>query len=521
MNRDVSLSNAVTKRILIASANPWSFCMAVERDFALAQPDTQVDAINLWRLCARASPHWRKRDKLIETVNRKIDRFVMPMVQRDIAADVHGPGGNIPPLPDSYEALRAYELDGAKVGLAVLSSVSSLTTIQFPSALDEFGPVLEPAWRSAHLSLRVGQAVRELGYDRVVIFNGRHCYSRPFCDVVEQRAEVIRYEQGSAGNRYISAPHSIHEPEYLARLIADHPFDPAAGEHFFRARMNKDPRNEVGLMTAKQRTGALPAGMRQNEAVTFFTSSSDEMHAVTDHALYGTFATQHAVALALAEICSARGLQLVVRLHPHLRFKHPAWKREWHFPDLERRGALIVAPDDAPDSYAMVRASRCVVTTGSTIGIEASYFGVPNAVVGSWVGGWLGASAVANTPEQLANFIAEPRLPENAHRQALVFGSFYRTAGKPLPELDVGSHPNFARIGGRIVDPVRYAAQKVRFLLRPPHGDASALDLKSGLQAGRVVLAPGTDYSSVYGKAPRSGVTKLRRASTEKSLSGE
>ena len=508
------------KRVLIASGNPWSFCMAVERDFARIWPGAQVDAVNLFTLCSRASPHWRRRDKLIETVDRKIERFVMPLVHRDITADVRPDTGDIPPLPDSYDALRAYELDTAKVGLAALSSVSSLTTIQYPSSLQEYGSVLEPAWRSAHLSLRIGKKVRDLDYDKVVIFNGRHCYSRPFCDLVEQRSELIRYEQGSAGNRYIAAPHSIHEPECLAQLIEQEPFDPEAGHGFFRARMEKDPRNEVGFMTAKQRHGELPEDMKRGQAVVFFTSSSDEMHAVTDHALYGSFPTQHEVALVLADICAGRGLQLIVRLHPHLRFKHPAWKREWDFAEFEERGAIIIPPEDPADSYAMVRAAHAVITTGSTIGLEASYLSVPNAVVGSWVGGWLGASVVANTAEDLARFIGETQLPPEAREAALRFGSFYRTAGKPLAELDVGIHPNFARIDGRIVDPVRYAAQKLRFLLHPPT-NPDALDIKSGLQAGRVVLAPGTDYSSVRGKAARSGATNRRRASTEKSVSGE
>lgn len=172
------------------------------------------------------------------------------------------------------------------------------------------------------------------------------------------------------------------------------------------------------------------------------------------------------------------------------------------------------------NSYAMVRAGYSVITTGSTIGLEASYLGVPNAVVGSWVGGWLGASVVANTPEELARFIAEPQLLPHARDAALRFGSFYWSGGKLLPELDVGIHPNLARIDGQIVDPVRFAAQKLRSLFRSPP-DPDVLDIKSGLQGGRVILAPGTDYLSVYGKAATSGGTKVRRASTEKSVSGE
>ena len=171
----------MTERILIASGNPWSFCMAVEREMARSHPGAQVDALNLFALCSRSSPHWRPRDKLIETLDRKFERFLLPAISgRNITNGIRIDRGSVPPLPETYEELRAYEMDGAKVGLAVLSSVSSLTTIQFPSTLKEYGPVLEPAWRTAHLSLRIGQAVLSLGYDKVVIFNGRHCYSRPF-----------------------------------------------------------------------------------------------------------------------------------------------------------------------------------------------------------------------------------------------------------------------------------------------------------------------------------------------------
>ena len=494
------------ERVLIASANPWSFCMAVERDFIRSSPDAEVDALDLFKLCSRASPHWRPRDKLIETINRKIDRFVVPLFSgRDITRELRVDGAGTPPLPATYDSLRAYELADSKVGLATLSSASSLTTIQYPSDLREFGTVLGPAWRSAHRSLRIGEAVRALGYDRIVIFNGRHCYSRPFCDILEQGSEVVRYEQGAAGNRYIANAGSVHHPEPLVRIIEGYAFDRHSGEAFFESRMARHGSTEVAILTATQRPGELPARMEIGNAVTFFTSASDEMFAVTDDPLYGDFLTQHEIALALSDACRAAGRQLLVRLHPHLRFKHPAWKREWDFAELERRGVLVIDPDDPADSYSMLRASRAVVTTGSTIGFEASYLGIPNAVVGTWLSGCLGASIVANSPEAIARFVAEPGLPPRARERALLFGSFYRTGGKLLPELDVATHPNLARIDGRIVDPVRYAAQSLRFLLRPPNGDPHALDIKSGMQAGRVLLPPGTDYSSAL-KARSTGL---------------
>jgi hypothetical protein len=496
----------LAERVLIASTNPWSFCMAVERDIAAIETEAgaTVDAIDLYRLCTRSSPHPRRRDKLVETLNRNIDRFVMPAINgRNITGDIAIHRSAFPAIPTSYDALREYTLDEAKIGLAVLSSVSSLTTIQFPESLTEFGPALGAAWRSAHLSLRLGQAITALGYDRVWIFNGRHCSTRPFCDVVERNSKVIRYEQGSAGNRYISNAGSVHHPEPLTRLIESHEFDPEAGEAFFQARLEKHSSSEATLMTAKQRDGALPTGMSKSCSIAFFTSASDEMFAVTDDPQYGSFTTQHDIAIALLEACEASGLQLVVRLHPHLRFKHSAWRREWDFLELRRRGALIVDPEDPADSYEMLRNSRAVVTTGSTVGFEASYLGIPNAVVGTWLAGCLGASAVANTPDELAVFLAAPRLLPEARERALLFGSFYRIGGKLLPELDVGTHPNLARIGGRVVDPIRSTVQKLRFLFTA--AVPGALDIRSGMQEGRVLLPPGTDYSSEFRRRKAGG----------------
>ena len=496
--------------------------MAAERNFASLHAGDRVDAIDLYSLAARASPHWRKRDKMVEVVNRKIARFVMPAINgRNITGNIHLDRRDVPSIPATYDALRAYELEGAKIGLGVLSSVSSLTTVQCPRSTSEYGPVLESAWRSAHLSQRVGRAVAAMGYHRVYIFNGRHCYSRPFCDLLEKSSEVVRYEQGSAGNRYIAAPGTIYSADVWANLIRAHPFDETAGNAFFQERLAKSPQSEVSFYTAIQEKDSLPAGIEAGKFVVFFPSSTDEMLAIGDEPPYGSFRNQQEIAAVLSNACAAHGMQLVLRLHPHLRFKHASWRREWDFDDLRRRRVIVVEPADPHDSYALARSARCVITTGSSIGIEAAYLGVPSAVVGRWVGGRLGATVELDTAEEIGAFVADPRSPPNARAGALLYGSFYKSGGTLLPEFDVGSHPNFARINGRIVDPVRFAVQKLRFFFRPPPADPAALDVRSGMQAGRVLLPPGTDYSSAYGRAARSGGTKSRLASTEKSRAGE
>jgi hypothetical protein len=451
------------RRVLIASTPNWSFCLAAERDIARSAEGAEVDVVDLFRLMGRTSPHWRREDVLIERLDRKFQRFLKPVVNgRDVTGSIRLDPSAIPPPPEDPAALRPYRVGEARIGLATLSSVVSLTMVCEPASTAEYGPAFAAAWKTAHLSARIGEALAGRGYDEVFVFNGRSCVARPLADVLEAGARVFRYEQGATGNSYIRADRPIHHPATAADLIMSHDYDDSAGEAFYLDRLRKAPGDPVNFYTAAQREGHLPSGIEPGRYVAFFSSSSDEFIAISDDVGLGRFPSQFDAALAAVRSARAQGLAAVVRMHPHLQYKHPSWAREWDFPRLEREGALVLQPGDACDSYALARSARCVFTCGSTVGFECSFMGVPNADVGEWAGARIGAMAKVMDAAEMAAFVANPGLPEGAREKAMRYGSYARRAGKPLPEYDVGSHPNYARIGGRIVDPLRYGAQRVR-----------------------------------------------------------
>jgi hypothetical protein len=484
----------MTRRILIAAANPWSLSLAVERQFAREHQSDQVDMVDVFQLVSRFSPHWTPRDRLIERLNRKIPRFIQPAINgSDITPEISLNHSSIPPTPNDVRGLQSYSIGEARVGLGVLSSIYEITSVQHWSAAPaDYGGVLEEAWTSAHLSHHLGEQVAARNYDRVYIFGGRHCYSRPFCDVIERAAEMYRYEQGWSGTAYVAAPASIYEPVTLARIIRLFPLDEEAGELFYRERLSRSPTSDATFFTAHQLEGHIPEPLRGKTIVTLFSSSVDEMYGLKDSVRFGDFATQHEAAVALAKICAGRGMTLAIRLHPHLAFKHPSWRGEWDFEELRRLGVHVIQPEAAADTYALARASHCVFSCGSTVGFESTFLSVPNAVIGKWLSGELGASAVASTEAELARFVEQPHLPQDARRQALHFGSVQKLGATPVEGLDPGSHPNFARIDGRIVDPVRYAVQRARewaagIVARP-------IENRSGIIDGRVVLPSGPRY---------------------------
>src|SRR5207244_5302213 len=130
-----------------------------------------VGRLDPWSICSRFSPHWSKRDRIIDRLNRKIPRFICPVITgREITAQVAPDHRAVPPVPADVGDLRHYQVDGVPVGLAVLSSVYELTTVHNARSSQDYGGAFEDAWRSAHLSLQIGQAVARLGYDRIYIF---------------------------------------------------------------------------------------------------------------------------------------------------------------------------------------------------------------------------------------------------------------------------------------------------------------------------------------------------------------
>lgn len=480
-------------RILIASANPWSFALAVERQLAREHAADQVDMLDLWSVCGRYSPHWSRRDRLIERINPKAARFIRPVINgKDVTHAVAPDRRSVPAVPQDVKELRHYRVDRIAVGLAVLSSVFELTSIHDAGTPADYGGVFDDAWTAAHLSLQVGQAVARLGYDRVYIFGGRHSYSRPFVDSLAGVSDVYRFEQGGTGTSYVISAESLYEPAELAKLIAARPVDEAAGAQWFEERLSRSSAWDAGFFTGQQQRGLIPQALHGRPIVALFNTAADEFHAIRDEVRFGDFATQGEVALALARICREEGKALAIRFHPHLAYKHPSWRDEWDFAALESLGAVLIAPDDPTDTYALVTASESVVTCGSTISLECSYLGIPNVVVGHSVSGSLGAACVVESADGLRQFIRAPFLPADARANALKLGSFYKVGANPIHGLDPGRHPNLARIDGRIVDPVRYALQRVRETAAALTGGSP--ENRSGMVEGRVALPSGARY---------------------------
>ena len=421
-----------------------------------------VDAFDAYPNIGSRVSHFSARDLLYERTASKFRRFIRPHINgEDLTKTVDVSNVLVPPMPKTVNELRATEFQGAKVGLAALSLTATYTKIASRDLVADYGSDLEKNWIVAHLATSAARQL-DYGHDEVYVFNGRTAVSRPFCDVLESKTRLIRFEIGGAPDTFLLFNGSVHDPDNVAKHILEHAPNFESGTAFFEKNRSRSSDAYSARFAGGQRPGHLPDAIAEKNVVSMFTSSEDEFFAINDKASYGSFETQYDAAIMIASACEKNGDPFVVRLHPHLAIKHEHWKKVWDFDKLRELGAHVIMPEDPVDSYALIDTSKAVITCGSTVGIEAAFSGRPSLMIGKYYATVVGICTSADTADDIKQFLKEPTVRPGARDKAILFASYALTSGTPIPSLKDGRSVLDARIDGKLVDPVRHLAGRLK-----------------------------------------------------------
>src|SRR5439155_3442598 len=160
--------------------------------------------------------------------------------------------------------------------------------------------------------------------------------------------------------------------------------------------------------TKGQTEGRIPPAMHDGAKwVVFFGSSEDEYVAIGDKYANKAFPAQiDAIRAVTAVVGELAGYRLCVRLHPNIASKSAGqiafWKR------LQVPGGIVVAPEDDFDSYAMLERAHVACSYGSTVGIEATYWGKPSLLLGRSIYDRLQVTCNAQSADEIRAFLAKP-----------------------------------------------------------------------------------------------------------------
>ncbi len=479
------LSEDQRRNILFSSFNQWGFALAALADTALT-----VHAMGSDVTCAFWSGETVMRDAGWTTSHAIAGLLRSPAQDERVAAGlveagiprssmVAPPIRNWTPVepisitgPMNRSQIRALTYRGSAMGRAMLQVHPDVNT---PMTDEHLWPKrwLKAAARSyAFVYDQTAELIAERGVTALAVYNGRFLHDKAAATAAEDAGiPVLSYDSGGNETDFDLTSDATHDWAALQQRMLDlyERWSPderdSLGAQWFQGRINHtDPQN--ALFVESQTPGTRLDFNEDKRVVVFFSSSGDEIIEL-DLDWDSFFGGQSNALRLVAEQCRAMpGYSLIVRTHPHNRFKPAHDVAEWTADVVAAAPDLHLDQHSPVDSYELMRQADVVVTYGSTTGVEAGFARKPVIVMGPSAYDLLGcATPVSNETElRIALKAADP----GAWAGAVAYGlmmmrrGFNFTYVKPDEEAGyrLGSHAfqdsnGVVRHAGHLADRVR------------------------------------------------------------------
>lgn len=377
----------------------------------------------------------------------------------------------------SLDELREYTIDNFDIGDGVLSSLISRLRDPNPD-IDAWAALINTALISAWTVYRsVQNYLDQTPTDRVYTFNGRHtnvravlraCQSRNVLCVVHEVGQDIQY----FGLYENTMRHDIEYVENAIRAAwikgASDPQREAIASQWFTDRAKAVP--SFGWSWVKdQQEGLLPKNWDPSKKnIAIFNSSEDEFEALgapwRNHLYQGQTDGLQRIIQSLSRDHS--GCHVYLRIHPNLGYSSNAQTDA--LARLDADFLTVIPATDPTSTYSLIRAADVVVTFGSTVGIEAVFWGKPSILAGRCYWQRLGGTYNPASHDELMELL-RARLPAKDKTAALMYGYYKATFGirfkyYSATELNSGIPAHYGTFAGRNLGGRKLVRQLAMFL---------------------------------------------------------
>jgi len=336
--------------------------------------------------------------------------------------------------------LKSFYIEEFDIGMAVASSIISLTRDPEPdlSALSDMVSRFVVAAVSAYRSIQ--NYLDKNHVDCVYVFNGRFAPVRAVLRACQSRGVTCYvHERGHDIHHYtLDKNTTTHDLAYAQQQIRGQ-WERAAGdskrneiaEKYYLER-SKGVVQSWHSFVGRQKEELLPASWnpaKKNLAI--FNSSEDEYAATDAQWNNPLYANQLAGLQRIVASLEADhdDIQVFLRIHPNLIGVNN--KHTMALYDLRRDFFEIIPPDDPVSTYALIKHADKVLTFGSTVGIEAVFWGTPSIHAGRSFYQDLGGTYNPSSHEEVIALLKADLTPKD-RTAALVYGYYLNTYGIPF-----------------------------------------------------------------------------------------
>ncbi len=341
---------------------------------------------------------------------------------------------------NNIEELKKYSYKDIPIGKGIASYLISLYR---EHQYDTFGNVKEVS-KILKVSMDLVDIVNYLlereKIDLVYVFNGRTaCYSPVVLCSEKKGISYVVYEFAFTADKYHLSYNSIpHNIDYRYQEMLDLWNEPSVdkeakekmGSSFF-----ENTRKGVSLLEASflelQRENEFFDFIGKKEVICFFNSSIDEFASVPSWEKYVHVFDDEVD--AIYSICKTYEKdftkQFILRVHPNLKFLQNS--QIIALKQLEGLSNLVIYPaESSVFTYGLIDLADKVITFGSTIGVEACFWGKPSICLGLAFYQYLDVSYIPKTKEELFELLNNKSLPAKPQSNTFIYGYWALTLGE-------------------------------------------------------------------------------------------
>lgn len=381
--------------------------------------------------CENCIDRLKRSQKLIEGDCANVRYQDLPG-WKDFVAPPFGPFNDI-------KELQAFEWNGFDAGLAVGAPLISIIRVTRPDIL----PYREVIDRLITSALRLYSSFRAyLATERpdvVYVLNGRFTHVRALFRACQQAGvRCLIHEMGSRITHYAILDNVMpHDRASFARRVkafwAERGQDPQAREQ--ATRWYEDRARGVDQAwfsyVSNHDPSLVPEGWDPTRPkLVVFTSSEDEFAAIGPDWRNDLFPTQREGIKILRQLVAElrSDADLVIRVHPNLAGSTD--QEVTSIRDLAGPAVVIVAPESRVSSYGLLQTAEVVLTFGSSMGMEAVFWGKPSILLGPTMYDGLGGLYRPKSIEELRTMLSTKLEPLD-REVPLMFGYYVASFGEP------------------------------------------------------------------------------------------
>ncbi|MCX6295890.1 MAG: hypothetical protein NTX97_07460 [Bacteroidetes bacterium] len=336
---------------------------------------------------------------------------------------------------NSIQELKNIYADNFDVGVASLSSV--ISWLREPSLdVEKNRETIDDCLRSAvSVYYSALQYMQDLKPDRVYAFNGRLVHVKPVLRASEKmNVECFIHERGHNKDFYELYKNTTpHNREYVVSKMnelwsnADPTKRNEIGESFYKERAAGKSQGWYSF-TDKQQKGLLPDNWNpEKRNVVIFNSSEDEFASIGDDWKNELYSSQlEAISEIISDCLKFNEIHFYLRVHPNLSNVNNSEAKtikQLNFPNL-----TVIEAENPISTYDLLFNCEKILAFGSSVGIEAVFWGKPSIQAGKSYYFDMNATYKPKTHEETIQMIKAKQEPMDK-TPALIYGYYFKTFG--------------------------------------------------------------------------------------------